>query len=206
METVIGPTSSPRTRAARWITDVLAPPPLAVVALLAVAWRTSHSAGDAIRWVMAGTIFASILPFLYLLRKVRRGTVTDRNVRIRVQRPPVILAFLTGGLAALAVLARFGAPREMLAMVGAGVVSNVVALAITLFWKISIHTGVVAGVVTVFTLVFGPRALVLVPLVPLVGWARVELRDHTAAQVIGGALVGTVVSGSAFVAVSHILG
>ncbi len=205
METAMQPERSARMRVARRITDVFAPPPLAVIALLAVAWRTSHSAGDTIRWAAAGAIFASLLPFLYLLRKVRRGEVTDRNVRVRVQRPPVILAFLAGGLAALVVLARFGASREMLAMVGAGVVSSVVALGITFFWKISIHTGVVAGLVTVFTLVFGPGAAVLMPLVPLVGWARVELRDHTVSQVIGGAFVGAVVSGSTYVVILTLL-
>ncbi|WP_438484864.1 phosphatase PAP2 family protein [Streptomyces sp. S186] len=44
----------------------------------------------------------------------------------------------------------------------------------------------------------GPWWLMVYPLVPLVGWSRVALRDHTIAQTIVGALVGAATAGVAF--------
>jgi len=193
-------------RLARLITEVFAPSPLAVVAITVVAIHASHSAGDALKWAVLGSIFAPLLPLLHLVRKVRRGEVTDIHVRERTQRPPIILAFLVSGIAAFVVLGKLGAPREMLALIGSAVVACTVALTITMWWKISIHVGVVAGIITVFVLLFGPVALLLVPLVPLVAWARVAVGDHTPLQTIVGALIGAGTSGLAFALVMTLLG
>jgi len=71
---------------------------------------------------------------------------------------------------------------------------------ITLRWKISLHVGVAAGVLTVFAILFGPGVLVAAPLIPVLGWARVTLGDHTPWQVVAGGFTGAVVSGAVFVA------
>ncbi len=46
--------------------------------------------------------------------------------------------------------------------------------------------------------VFGPALLGLAPLVALSAWARVELEDHTLAQVVAGAAVGAAIAGVVF--------
>jgi membrane-associated phospholipid phosphatase len=61
---------------------------------------------------------------------------------------------------------------------------------VTLAWKISVHVAVVSGALAVLLLVFGPTALALAPLVPLVAWARTQLGDHTLGQTIGGFCLG----------------
>jgi membrane-associated phospholipid phosphatase len=48
--------------------------------------------------------------------------------------------------------------------------------------------------VTVFVLVLGWPALLLAPLVPLVGWARWQVRAHTVAQAVVGALIAVAVT------------
>jgi hypothetical protein len=40
--------------------------------------------------------------------------------------------------------------------------------------------------------------LILAPLVALVGWARVELRDHTPTQVTAGAAIGAIIAAIVF--------
>lgn len=194
-----------RPRLARVITEVFAPSPLAVVALTVVAIHAAQSPGDAIKWAALGSLFAPLIPLLYLIRKVRRGEVTDIHVRERTQRPPIIIAFLASGITAFAVLGWLGAPPDILALIGAAVVACTVALTITMWWKISIHVGVVAGIVAVFVLLFGPVALVLLPLIPLVAWARVAVGDHTPRQVVGGALIGSIVSGVTFALLASLL-
>jgi len=97
-------------------------------------------------------------------------------------------------LVGTALLAVMGAPRELLALLGAMVAGLLVTLAITLVWKISVHAAVAAGTVVVLTVVFGPAAAVLWPLAALVCWSRVALGDHTLGQVLGGSAAGGLVA------------
>jgi membrane-associated phospholipid phosphatase len=65
-----------------------------------------------------------------------------------------------------------------------------VALAVTSFWKISIHAAAARGTVACLATLVSPWWLFLAPLVVLTGWARVEVHHHTKEQVVVGALVG----------------
>ncbi|WP_377639301.1 hypothetical protein [Oryzobacter terrae] len=98
------------------------------------------------------------------------------------------LVSVTAGLGVIALL---DAPHELFALVGA---IAAVALAASSFWKISIHAGVTAGSVGALVVVFGAWALLLSPLVALVGWARVVRHHHTITQVIVRAIVGALVA------------
>lgn len=201
---ITAPTPSPRackTRVTRVLTEVFAPSPMGIVAVTVVAFRFSASITTALKWAGLAILFVSLAPFLYLLSQVWRGRVTDIHVRRREQRGPIILASLASWLIAIGLLITLGAPRELIALITTGIVALVVCGVITRWWKISLHIGGVAGVFTVFTLLFGVRMSILLPLLPLTGWARVELQDHTVAQVIAGAFVGSVVSGALFVAI-----
>ena len=71
---------------------------------------------------------------------------------------------------------------------------------VTSAWKISVHQAVSAGAVIMLAQTYGPWALSAYILVAVVGWSRVELRDHTPAQVIAGTLLGTTVAAVVFAA------
>lgn len=101
-------------------------------------------------------------------------------------------------LIGLILVASLGAPRELVAPAVAMEVGLVTSLAITLFWKMSIHVASVAGAIVILTLVVGPPHVLLTPLVALVGWVGVELSDHTTSQVTVEALIGAAVAASVF--------
>ncbi len=181
------------------ITELLAPVPVATILLFVVAWHSTHSLARALVWGGISALFATLVPLLYLLRGVRRRQFTDRHVRVREQRP---LAFLVGTaslLIGLELMVELGAPRELLALVAAMGVGLIISLLVTLLWKISVHVAVVAGAVVILVLVFGPALLVLGPMLVLVGWARVEMGDHTPAQVIAGSGLGAAVAAVVFI-------
>jgi membrane-associated phospholipid phosphatase len=200
-------TSPPRqvNRLARIVTEVFAPSPLAAIVLIIVAWRYSATTGEALKWAVLGILFAPVTPLVYLLRQLRRGRVTDHHVRLREQRAGIILFTLVCGFAALVVLLRLGAPAQVIGLVCSGAAGLIVAFAITRYWKISIHTGVAAGIVVVFVELFGWVMLLLAPLVALIGWARVRVGDHTPGQAAAGALIGATVSGITFALVILLL-
>jgi len=74
----------------------------------------------------------------------------------------------------------------------------VLSLLITRYWKISLHLVGIAGAVTAFVLLFGPRLLWLTPLVVLVGWARFQVRAHTILQAMAGTALAVSVTVSIF--------
>jgi membrane-associated phospholipid phosphatase len=69
---------------------------------------------------------------------------------------------------------------------------------ITLWWKISVHAAIAAGAATVLLLVFGLALLVVWPLVALIAWSRVQVGDHTPAQVLAGIALGIVINATIF--------
>ena len=186
------------SRLAGLATEILAPAPTLAVLLLIVAWQSAPTAGEAIRWGALAALFASVIPFLYIVRGVRRGRLTDYHVRERQQRPLPLLVGVASVLAGLVLLALWGAPRNLVATVASVAVGLASSLLVTLLWKLSIHAAVVAGAVTILVLVFGPRLLVSAPLVGVICWARVAVGDHTPAQTVAGSVLGATIAAAVF--------
>lgn len=187
-----------RHRLAKLVTEVLAPAPMAAGLLVVVALYSAASPAAALGWALLAALFASALPLLYVIVGVRRRRLTDHHVRLREQRPRILVVGIGLVAAGIVLLARLGAPREIVALLVAEIVGLLIALLITLVWKLSIHTASAAGAVVILALVLGPVWLTLFLLVSVIGWARVELGDHTPAQTAVGALVGAVVAGTIF--------
>ncbi len=190
---------------ARFCTALFAPAPVSLVTLSVVAWQFSATPLDALRWIALSVAFVAALPMGWLAWQVRRGRVTDIHVRRREQRGPIIALFLASWSVGVALLTTLGAPRALIVTILAGFVTLLIAGAITLWWKVSIHVGVAAGVLTVFTMLFGPWVLLLTPLVPLLAWARVRVSDHSPLQTVAGAIVGAISSGLSFALMSRLL-
>jgi membrane-associated phospholipid phosphatase len=171
---------------------------MASALLLIVALHSAASPAAALRWALVAILFGCAFPFLYIIRGVRRRRLSDHHVRVREQRLLPITVALCSVLVGLALLFVLGAPRQLLIVVAAMAVGLVVSLLITLVWKISVHTGTVAGSIVILALIFGPAVLAFEVLAAIVGWARVELGDHTPAQVVGGGIIGAMTAAAVF--------
>lgn len=173
-------------RLARAVTEIFAPVPTVAALLVVMAWHTAAPTADAVRWGFVAVLFASAIPFAYIISGVRRRRFSDHHASVREQRAIVLLVGIMSVLVGVALLVIVGAPRDLVALVGAMAVGLMSSMTVTLFWKISVHAAVTAGAVVVLVLVFGPPVLVLAALVGLVAWSRVAIGDHTAAQAIAG--------------------
>lgn len=145
-------------------------------------------------------MFCGIIPYAILIAGARVGWWTDHHVGERKQRLVpllIIIVCVIGGITTLAVL---DAPQPMLALVVAMLATLFITLGVTVIarWKISVHTAVAGGVTILLMLTYGPYMAVTVPVVALVAWSRVHLRDHTAAQTLAGAVLGATVAGVVF--------
>jgi membrane-associated phospholipid phosphatase len=187
-----------RLRVARLVGELLSPPPILVVLALVVASHSSPTPAGAVLWGGIAALFASMLPYALILRGVRRGRLSDRNISLRQDRISFGVVAITSILLGLALLTVFDAPTEMVALLASIAVGVVCGWVITLWWKISVHAAIAAGAATVLTLVFGTALLAAWALVALIAWSRVQVGDHTTAQVLAGVALGIVVNATIF--------
>ena len=144
---------------------------------------------DALKWWLI-LVALSLLPvYLVIVYLIRSKRIEGFFIPVREQRTKVYL--LSGVCAGIgcAILPFLGAPLTLIATFVAGVSAVVVFMGINLWWKVSIHTAFIAASVTVLIILYGWIVAVIIVLVPLVAWARIELEHHSPAQVATGALL-----------------
>ncbi|MGW7453886.1 phosphatase PAP2 family protein [Streptomyces sp. NPDC054787] len=184
------------SRAARLMTEWLDPKTWIIADAVLVGWHSNRLAG--IGWGLLGCLFAAGIPLAFIKHGIRRGRWADRHVGQRPQRI-LVMTFASASVAGgLLLLRAFGAPRPMTALIAAMLVTLATLLAVTPAWKISVHAAVSSGSVAMLALTYGPWVLPASLLVAVVGWSRVELEDHTPAQVLVGTAVGGVVAAGTF--------
>ncbi|MFI9270136.1 hypothetical protein ACIGXM_05400 [Kitasatospora sp. NPDC052896] len=192
------PAVAVESRPARLITDGLEPKNWIIAVTLLVGWHAGRLPGVA--WGVEAALFSGVIPILLIKAGERRGHWGDRHVRRRQDRLVVIPLIMASVLCGMALMLLCHAPSALVALVAAMLASLAAILAITTFWKVSVHTAVSSGAVVILALSYGPWLLALYPLVAVVGWSRVKLRDHTLGQVLVGTALGAAVAGATFVA------
>ena len=181
---------------ARFLSRLGSPPVIALIGIAVMAAVIGNSNGWL--WALAFLILAVPLPTLYVLWKVRRGEITDFDIRVREQRvkPYVLILICTAVALVLMIVGR--APGLMIVVAAAGWVQTAILFIVTLWWKISAHCTAMAGLAVLALGTIGMAAWPLMLGLPLVAWSRVRLRRHTLRQTIAGSVLGLFVSIAAF--------
>lgn len=188
-------------RIARVISNVFYPHWVAIVLLTLVTLQGTSSAVDFAVWWVESVLFLAILPYASIVYALRRGRISDKNVTRATERAfPFAFAIVSFGTGTL-LMVLFNAPREVLGVGVGAVVGMVIAFALAPRFKISIHTAGVAGTIAILTIIFGLWTLLLTPLVPIVGWARLRIDHHTLGQAVAGSFIGAGVAAGAYVGV-----
>jgi membrane-associated phospholipid phosphatase len=189
-------------RLARVVTEVLSPAVIVVALPLAVAWQaTGYDLVPTLGWGLLVAVFYSVIPMVIMVRGARRGRWDGHWVRERERRIVPFLLCLVSTTVGLVIMLVGGAPQAVIALSWSMIATLVVVLAITRWWKVSVHATVAGGAVATIALLYGPWYLLLIVGVALVAWSRVMVEDHTAAQVVVGALLGPLVGGVVFLAI-----
>jgi len=190
-----------RRSTAEWVTYLLEPKNWIIATTLAVGWHADGGRGLA--WGAVAALFAGVVPMAFINRGIRHGRWDDRNVGAKGPRL-VVLGFIIASVAVgLALLVGLGAPTELSGYFACLLGSVAVLAAITTVWKISIHCAVASGSVTILVLLFGPWLVPAYLLVALTGWSRVVVKDHSAAQVVAGSLLGLVAAVATYAIIPH---
>ncbi|MFJ4988702.1 hypothetical protein ACIP9H_33495 [Streptomyces sp. NPDC088732] len=188
-------------RIARLITDRLEPANVIVLVSVGVGLAQDNIL-TGLLWALESIVFAAAIPVAYIKYGIKRGQWGDRHVTQRQRRLlliPVIMASVGIGIGGMLWL---DAPRQMLALTIGMLATLAMLLPITAFWKISVHTSVATGALAMLAIVYGPLVWLALPIVAVIAWSRVALREHTLAQTIAGAAGGALVAGVVFAALS----
>jgi membrane-associated phospholipid phosphatase len=180
---------------ARLISDILSPPVIWGLMAFPIAFRSAESQERAVVWALTYSVLVCILPALYIGYMVWRGHITDIHVQVRQQRVrPFIVSLVCTGIA-WTMLRVMDAPSLLPLFAIFSLIQLAVMLLITLLWQISMHSMSITGAVVLAGALYGPgTALLLSPLIPVVGAARIRLRRHTPAQVVAGGLLGALLT------------
>ena len=169
------------------------PTTFAVVAFPLLVFLTPQNSDRAVILVVS-VLFGAVLPFLYLLLLLRRQRVTRLDVPVREQRTIPYLVTVVIYFAGSVLLYVLGASVIVYALMLCYATNTLVISAINTRWKISAHAMGASGPLTALAVTFGWLVLPFFLIVPIVAWARVELKAHTRAQVVAGAFLGIILT------------
>jgi len=147
-------------------------------------------------------LFSFIIPAILIIMLYRMGFVSDLSLKVRRERfYPYIITLLSYS-AMIVFYYRMHMPVWFLMNMAASVVIMIIAILITLKWKISAHMfgigGLIGGAMAVSYYVERSNPyymfMGLFMIAGLVGTSRLILRRHTLYQVIAGFFLGFIVS------------
>ncbi|MER5622381.1 phosphatase PAP2 family protein [Streptosporangium sp. NPDC002544] len=174
-----------------WVVTEVAAPQYVAIALPPVTGLLAHGWTGAMWGLLAAALCAGV-PVGVIAVGVRRGRLDSMHLVDRKSRRGPMLAGLITVAVGLVLLALLDAPAIVTATAAVMLGWVLVMGSITMWWKISFHTGVAAGAAVVLAHVLPAAATLAVgaALVGVIGWARVRVSHHTPTQTIAGAAAG----------------
>ena len=180
-----------KKRIANLTSNVLSPFLIALALILLVSFETTICVADAIKWSLVATALNILPVFLFAVYLVRHNRLDSIFAGVRKQRTVIyVLAVVFASVSCITLLV-LKAPSMLLALCVVGLSGIAVFTCINLWWKISLHTAFVTAGITLLFILYGSISTVSILLIPLVAWSRIELKHHSLAQAVTGALLGT---------------
>jgi membrane-associated phospholipid phosphatase len=152
--------------------------------------------------IMPVVLFSFVIPAILIVMLHRVGVISDLSLKIRRERfyPYIITLFSYSAM--IIFYYRMQMPKWFLMIMAASVAIMIIAIIITLKWKISAHMfgvgGLIGGAMAVSYYVEQTNPyymfMGLFLIAGLVGTSRLLLRRHTLYQVIAGFMLGLLVS------------
>src|SRR5215813_3661120 len=188
------PMTTTRYETARLISVIVHPIAFPLLALGIALYVATGSLFETLRYVLLATTLTTVPISILVGIQVLRRKWTDLDVSDRRQRYALYPFGIACMLALAFAFARIGTPPVAVRSALALALANVANGLVNFSYKVSAHaTGSAASATLLWIAApFIGIALLATLATALVGWARVELKRHTAGQVVLGWSVGIV--------------
>ena len=170
--------------------------PFVVFSVVGVA-TISYYANNLREFFLWNSIFlflTLIVPLLYILQGVRTGRLTDLHLMLREQRLKPFVVSVVCNILLIVIFYLLELPKPIMILSTILLANEVIFLAITQFWKISIHSATLAGSITTAAVLIDSRFIALYLISPLSIWARVRRHRHNFLQGVAATFLAISIS------------
>lgn len=152
-------------------------------------------------WLLTIVFVLMVLcPALAVILDMKRKKISDMEISDKSERSVPYLKTLALYIIAICTMMSVDATSFLFAILSIGAsLAIVVMMIVNMFWKVSAHAcaigGIAGGILAcslIYTINYVIPFIIVVIISGIVGWSRVRLKAHTAAQVYAGWLIGLV--------------
>ncbi|HEY50434.1 MAG TPA: hypothetical protein G4O20_01345 [Dehalococcoidia bacterium] len=172
-----------------------------VLLLLLIAYAESTDFGVLAYSVTIVLLFLVLIPLVYVYLRMSRSRISTRlpadpTFFLRHHPKDVLILGLLLGLPCLAILYFLEAPSPMLHTLVALLASSIATALFNMFYRVSYHLAAVTVLVIMAALTWGQIFLVLLVTIPVIGWAKYQIKQHTLAQLATGTVLSLAIVGA----------
>lgn len=141
------------------------------------------------QYLLSISLLSFVVPILILLLFKKLNLISDINATKREERPRLYLTMSIPLLISLFLSFKTG-NTELVTIFLVTAITFFFSILVTLFWKISYH--MIFNTLFIFIILYiskDPIYLLLLPILPAIGWSRLERDRHTLLQVIAGVIL-----------------
>ena len=176
---------------ARIISTLFVPPSFTIIIFTIFAFTLESEPIKQVVTILNALVFGFIAPIVLFLILRKKGKLADQDASIKEERTIPFLIAIIFYLIGLWIMIKYDLNIISIAFWFCYISNTIITIFVNKFWKISAHAMGVAGPFGAVVFAFGWIGLILLPIIFLVGWARIELKCHTLTQVIAGILLAS---------------
>ena len=176
---------------ARIISTVFIPPSFTIFIYTLFAFQLESELSKQVATILIALVFGFIAPIILFLILRKKGKLADQDASIKEERTIPFLIAIIFYLIGLMLMIKYQLNIISIAFWFCYISNTIITIFINKFWKISAHAMGVAGPFSALVFVLGWVGIIFLPIVILVGWARIELKCHTLTQVMAGILLAS---------------
>lgn len=158
-----------------------------------LVYKTTRDTVAAWIWTIYTLVFLTIF-VLFVLVGVKKKFFSDIDVSNRKQRP---ILYFTGALLSmlyLFILFILQGPLILFITTFGIMLGILIASLINIKVKASVHVAAISGLITSLSIIYKGNYLLLLLLIPVIGWSRVKIKRHTVTEVFVGGILGSLLS------------
>jgi len=160
------------------ISAVLSPFVIIPIFIFIICFAFSNGIRELLLYFSICIFFSTIVPLINVWIMMKMGKISDIHVAQLTQRKEPFVVGLSSIFIGTGILYMIKAPREIIILGIVMFINGLLFFIISLFWKISMHLSIMAGVTTSLMLLVNINYVAAFSLLPILMWARIHRKRH----------------------------